>query len=233
MQTALLYLLYICVFATYLQPVLFALAQEEAGEEVQAIDSDYLTLYTSKSTIPIDHVGNGVFASVDIPAGEILCEYRGPIIEANMSSKFQSSKKFQMKSITGESLIILGDNICSLINDPVMIVGQKYTRAQMDAIKSSPDDDCIPTYPGLNYNAFHKVTLTGKIFIVSSQLIPKGTEVFFSYGRYVQVTLSAAAVGCATWFMLRRPAARGLVPSSAVRRSYTVPSNKTVLILYH
>jgi hypothetical protein len=46
----------------------------KADDATNAIDSDYLHLYTAPSSIG---VGLGVFARSDIPEGSILCEYRG------------------------------------------------------------------------------------------------------------------------------------------------------------
>lgn len=39
-----------------------------ATSPVEGVDSDYLYLFMAKSTIPLD-VGYGVFAKMDIPAG--------------------------------------------------------------------------------------------------------------------------------------------------------------------
>ena len=42
-----------------------------------AVESDYFMLYQAKSVLPIENIGNGVFAKHKIIKGSIICEYRG------------------------------------------------------------------------------------------------------------------------------------------------------------
>ena len=48
----------------------------EDGRLSNAVESDYLQLYTASSSMG-ENIGLGVFANTDIPADTILCEYRG------------------------------------------------------------------------------------------------------------------------------------------------------------
>ena len=148
---------------------------------LDAFDSDYLYLYMTKSTIPLD-VGLGVFAKVDIPAGEIICEYRGPMLDFTIP--YTDNKKFRSVTREGKVYSILGRNICSMINDPVFVVGSSYSAEQIAAFKASPREDILPLYPGFAYNANYVHTAMGKIFIYSSAFIPAGSEIFFPYGKH-------------------------------------------------
>ena len=54
----------------------------EKDKTLDATDSDYLFIETRDTSLPhADKIGLGVFAKYDIPKDEIICEYRGPIIE--------------------------------------------------------------------------------------------------------------------------------------------------------
>lgn len=146
----------------------------------QEVDSDYLFLYQAKSTIP-DDVGFGVFAKMDIPPGEVICELRGPAIETTIP--YMSNKKFHTVTPDGKNYNIMCNNLCSMLNDAVMIVGSNYTAEDIEYFKTSPDLNVIPTYPGFSYNANYIVTKMGKVFIYSTALIQKDTEIFFPYGK--------------------------------------------------
>lgn len=163
------------MWLTALQPVAM-----QTDNVIQATDSDYFFLYQMKSSIPLD-IGAGVYSKIDILPNEIICEYRGPIIDHTIP--YYSNKKFQTVGGDGKQYTIIGDTICSMINDPVLIVGNNYTAEEIEYFKSSPDFDVIPTYPGLTYNAKHTTTAMGKVFIYSTTLIPANTEIFFPYGK--------------------------------------------------
>lgn len=148
---------------------------------IPAIDSDYLYLYTAPSTLPIEGIGMGVFARYAIPAGTILCEYRGPIIASHVT--YQSNKVFEVAGLDGLGYKIIGTNICAYINDCAMVT-YKYSREDLDAIFSQPNYDTIPTYPNTSYNARYDQFSKGKIFIVSNRDIAQDEEIFYSYGKY-------------------------------------------------
>lgn len=114
--------------------------------------------------------------------GEIICEYRGPMIDINVP--YADNKKFRAVSREGKQYSILGRNICAMINDPVFVVGSTYTSEQIVEFKASPREDVLPLYPGLAYNANYIHTAMGKIFVYSTAFIPAGREIFFPYGKY-------------------------------------------------
>ena len=153
---------------------------QTSSAALPATDSDYLYLYMTKSSIPID-VGLGVFAKVDIPAGEIICEYRGPMIDFDIP--YSSDKKFRAGTREGRTYSILGNTICAMINDPVWVVNKTYTPEEIESFKNATTEDIIPLYPGLTYNANYVATAMGKIFIYATAFIPANAEIFFPYGR--------------------------------------------------
>jgi hypothetical protein len=146
---------------------------------IPAMDSDYLFLDVKPSLLPFSEIGNGVFAMNDIPAGEILCEYRGPIIDDEIP--FPSNKMYNIFH-DGKKKKILGDTICSLINDCAAIYGAKYSVEDIKRLKESEDDE-MPPYDGYRYNAKGMVTTAGKVFIVSTEFIKAGSEIYYSYGK--------------------------------------------------
>ena len=150
------------------------------GDLIPALDSDYLYLYTAPSTLPIPNIGVGVFARYNIPPNTILCEYRGPVIAAEIT--YRSDKIFEVAGLDGMGYKIIGTNICAYINDCAMIT-HNYSRAELDNIFIHPDYDAIPTYPSTSYNARFEQSFRGKIFIVSTREIAEGEEVFYSYGK--------------------------------------------------
>lgn len=156
------------------------------NEGIPAIDTDYLYLYTNKSSIPLDGVGYGVFALKDIPEGEIVCEYRGAAIDEEKYGIFNSRNKYITFTSDGQRLTVVGNTICSIINDPVILnKRQKYTREQMRIFKlPESSEEIIPLYEGLSYNSKPVVNSMGKIFIVTTKFIKANTEIFYSYGRW-------------------------------------------------
>lgn len=150
---------------------------QETG--IEAIDSDYLVLYTQKTTLPIPG-GLGVFVKQDIPSGEILCEYRGHVIPRD--TIFASDKKYDI-SIGDELFVVVGTNICAYVNDCAHINNNSFTEEDLIRFKESDKADIIPLYPGYSYNIIPIVTRVGKVFLASSTFIPAHSELFFPYGK--------------------------------------------------
>eukprot|EP01038_Epipyxis_sp_PR26KG_P007410 gene7410-10101_t len=155
--------------------------------DIPAIDSDYLFLEIKPSSIPFKNVGQGVFAKVDIPGNEILCEYRGAIISADIP--FNSKYSFGSVISTGEEVNIIPDMnlpICAYINDCVSVYNGKngtYSNEELDLIEAK--GGIFPNYEGFYHNSATVTTKMGKIFIVSKTVIKAGDEIFLSYGmRY-------------------------------------------------
>ena len=156
-----------------------------AGEQVvNAMDSDYLHLDLRPTSLPFP-VGNGVFAKFDIPAGEILCEYRGPVISQSVSHLVQSDKLFNIELPENgdmKTYFIMGKGICAYINDCANILGQRFTEADLDNLQLNESAEISP-YPGYEYNARYLRTALGKVFISSIKDIKANSEIFFSYGK--------------------------------------------------
>ena len=164
------------------------------------IDSDYLFLYVKQSTLPIENAGLGVFAKVDIPAGEIICEFRGLIYknehesdrdtvnrnDINPNKNNQSDKLFSIQSIDNINYMLNGNSICSLVNDAVQIVvDPPYTKGELRSYAEAEHRNSIPTHDGdqYQYNAYYNETVMGKVFLMSVNDIKANSEIFFSYGK--------------------------------------------------
>ena len=150
--------------------------QEEEGVSITAIDSDYWLLEIAKSTIPIDSVGQGVFAKSTIPKDSIICEYRGPIIDDESQYKLPyNDKLFGMKH-NGKSYCILGEGVCSFINDcsNAMVILQQNSSLLFE------EEDPSECYENFSYNAI-ALALGPKVFVISSRDIIPGEEIFISY----------------------------------------------------
>jgi hypothetical protein len=139
------------------------------------------------SSLPIENAGMGVFAKMDIPAQEILCEYRGAIISADI--RYESDYLYSSKTSTNELISIVPDMdkpICAFINDCVVAAVDAYTDAELDAIETNQAE--LKVHPGFSHNSAALITKMGKVFVVSSEDIPKGQEIFFAYGNSYWLT---------------------------------------------
>jgi hypothetical protein len=95
---------------------------------VAVIESDYLYIEKRSSLLPIENAGIGVFAKLDISNNTIICEYRGPIItEEYYSNFYHNDKLFDITNINGKKHKIIGNNICSYINDCTSALNRSYT----------------------------------------------------------------------------------------------------------
>lgn len=151
------------------------------ADEIIAVDSDFLFMEIKKSSLPIQSVGMGVFAKTDIPANEILCEYRGNVIPEEIH--VHSDYVFSATTITGDLIKIIPNKdmpICAYFNDCSSILGHNYTVGELAAIEAH--NSSFLTYPGFSYNAAPQLTRMGKVFIVSTTPIQAGQEIFIAYG---------------------------------------------------
>ena len=140
-----------------------SLIQEKNVEpdEINAVDSDYFLIVNGPSTLPVNNIGSGVFAKVNIPNGGIICEYRGPIIaEKDMKQYYTATKNDKLFDIIGpdgEKYHIIGQNLCAYINDCTSIMNSSYTPTELVILKenSKLDDSNSGTvcYDGFSYNA--------------------------------------------------------------------------------
>jgi hypothetical protein len=149
-------------------------------ESIDAIDSDFLFLYTNTSSLP-GIGGRGVFAKYDIPPDEIICEYRGPAVSTSVAV---DSRKLYSTKVNGKTFRIIGNTICAFINDCAHIYGANYTVDMLAAMfQTEAGEESIPTFPGYDYNARADHRPSGKIFIKSIRHIKAHEEICFSYGR--------------------------------------------------
>lgn len=163
-----------------------AMSDETTGQatnedRILAVDSDFLYMEIKKSTLPFESVGMGVFAKINIPANELLCEYRGAVIPANVS--FRSDYTFSATTINGERINIIPDMdkpICAFINDCSLILGHNYTMSELKEMEAN--NSALPTYTGFSQNAGPIFTAMGKVFIASTKAIAAGEEIFYPYG---------------------------------------------------
>lgn len=143
---------------------------------VDAIDSDHFSIFTNKSTLPVEGAGNGVFAKRLIPEKTVICEYRGPIIDSEASLKLPYNDKYFRVDFKNKEYMVLGKGICSMINDcsnAIILLKNNETLVY----EESDPSEC---YDSLSYNA-KAVYIGPKIFILTSRNILPGEEIFFSY----------------------------------------------------
>ena len=147
---------------------------------IPAIDSDYFILSIKNSTLPINNIGLGVFAKANIFEGQVICEYRGPIIDNNQFHLFHTNNKlFDIKDYHGNDFKIIGNNICSYINDCTAVFNNNYTMNEYENMNN--EIYLSKCFEKFSYNAKY-IRQQSKVFIISISNITKGEEIFFSYG---------------------------------------------------
>lgn len=157
------------------------LIEQEEPQIIPAIDSEFLYLEIKQSLLPVENAGWGVFAKIDIPALEILCEYRGAIIPAHVP--YSSAYAYTLRASGGENIVIIPDSnkpVCAYINDCVDISNHTYTEQELLEIEQGTRP--FPVHTGYRHNAHPVNTFMGKAFILSSTLIKANTEICLSYG---------------------------------------------------
>jgi len=158
----------------------------EIEAEEFRINSELLLLYAAPSTLGGD-VGRGLFARVDIPAGTILCEYRGLVMDASDPSVSEYSFSIASAEI-GQKVITAIPSVDSdrfmqryslamYINDCVSL-HDNYTENDIDNILSGEME--LPLLHGCSYNAVPQRE-GSKVFAVATVDIKRGEEIFFSY----------------------------------------------------
>ena len=149
---------------------------------IEAVDSDYLSIYTSQSTIPVEGGGYGVFAKRYIPERVVICEYRGPIIDLDYTPnrRLPYNDKYFGFEFKNKEYMVLGKDVCSMINDcsnAIILLNNNGTLI-------NEENDPSECYENLSYNA-RAVYIGSKIFIMSTRAVFPGEEIFFSYSwRY-------------------------------------------------
>lgn len=177
------------LLVVYLVALSFSRLRLANAANIEALDSDFVFLEIRPTSLPLPEFSSklGVFAKMDIPANELVCEYRGAVIPSTVP--YESDYLFSTLDSQGNSMKIapqpteLASNnlpICSYVNDCVNIYGQEYTADDILAIEAQKK--ALYTYPGTDYNLRSLTTKMGKVFLVASKPIPKDAELFFPYG---------------------------------------------------
>ena len=161
--------------------VILGLALEIRSDVIEAVDSDYLSLYVDRSSIP-DISGSGVFARNNIEPDVIVCEYRGAVVPRG--TMVRSDKLMDVIGPDGQEMSIVGGetpSICPLINDCAKIYNTSYSQLDLENFHNSTHG--IPTYSGVTYSV-KAIHMNSKVFYMSTRKIIAGEEIFVSYGRY-------------------------------------------------
>lgn len=148
--------------------------EDQQSFTIEAIDSDYLLLNIAKSTIA--SAGMGVFAKKLIPKDSIICEYRGPILDVVSQSKLPYNDKFFGIRHNGQDFIILGEGVCSMINDCSNAIELLHQNSSLLNEMQDPSR----CYDNLSYNSM-ALSMGTKIFIFSTRDILPDEEIFFPY----------------------------------------------------
>ena len=173
---------------------------------IDTVDSDQFFVRKAPSLLPIENIGDGVFAKFDIPFGTIICEYRGPIITDKDRLAYKefnpNARMLPTQGPDGEMYHIIGRNICSAINDCTSILNKSHTKDDVTQLEKGVSK----CYDGFSYNARTRsfdqsgkvcctqsmyiygnltqlfYTVIGKIFLIADRTIKSGEEIYFHYG---------------------------------------------------
>ena len=117
---------------------------------------------------------------MNILEGQVICEYRGPIISSEQFHLYSNHNKlFDIYDYNGDSYKIIGNNICSYINDCTIALSRNYTVDEYENINH--EEYMTQCFDNYSYNArYHREQ--SKVFIISTRDIMQGEEIFFSYG---------------------------------------------------
>lgn len=165
---------------------------------VKAIDSDYLNLYIGPTSLPIPgHVG--VFAKNPIKQGDVVCEYRGPVVKKTIAErlKLDNNYTWEMVDPDGDLAYILGDTICAYINDCINIVGNPLVRSnkfldewQKNLTEGNEKGDSPSGWvpDEVQCKRPHEVNLVSmsvghKVLLVAKKDLDPGEELFYYYGN--------------------------------------------------
>ncbi|AYV82446.1 MAG: SET domain protein [Hyperionvirus sp.] len=132
--------------------------------------------YVKISSIP--GIGLGLFAKVDIKAGQIIAEYKGKLIHPRTKN---NTKGGVITFKDGYKLLCYVDDLASCTNDCV-----DYPKFQRKLIASLESDEAFyKRYPGTNINAsldLKQDEMPYRAFLVAYTDIPKDQEIFCHYG---------------------------------------------------
>ena len=156
------------------------------GDLVPALDSDYFFLDVQSSKL--QHANSslaGVFATLRIYAGSVICEYRGNVIRAIDLPLIRidgtRTGTMDLIGLDGEHYIIMGDNICSLILDCTAVAHRSFSKSEFDALERGEQQHLLDCLPPFQHNAYF-TRESGKLFVAALRDILPGEEIFVNYG---------------------------------------------------
>jgi hypothetical protein len=131
----------------------------ETFETIPAPEADYL--YIQPSQIP--HAGNGLYTAIDIYQGEIISFFRGEIL-SNAQARFRAANHHDRYFI-------------SLLNGKIMDSSATacFAKYANDSAGSTPS--------GFRHNARISLDANHAVCLIATRKIPKGHEIFCSYGK--------------------------------------------------
>ncbi len=139
------------------------------------MDSDLLKLEVRQSNIP--NAGNGVFTKCDIIKDEIICEYRGLIVQVRKGHKTKAERAEENKDINldGE-YVIRGNSVAAMINDCIDF--KKYNPFETISLLSQ---NGLLTYNNLEHNCKYE-KMGDKQYVIAIRDIKRDEELYVSYG---------------------------------------------------
>lgn len=152
-------------------------SNEDISKYLIEKDSDNIDLYVEKSTLPNPSIGLGLFAKREFEEGELLGEYRGPIIKVEDSELEEFTDETKMLQVN-DKFIIIGKSIVSYANDCIEIQLKKFMTEEYN---EWIEKKTFPNYEGCEYNA-HLRFLGNKAFLFATKEILIGQEIFLDYG---------------------------------------------------
>lgn len=167
-------------------------AARDGLQVVPAVDSDYFFLDVLPSQLPLA-IGasnrlQGVFATLKIHAGSVICEYRGNVIRSTdlllMRKDGDRTGTVDLIGLDGAHYVIMGDNICSLILDCTAAVHRSFDRSEIDALDQGEQRHLINCIAPFAHNAYFSRE-SGKVFVTASRDIEPHEEIYLNYGWYV------------------------------------------------
>jgi hypothetical protein len=151
---------------------------------LSSIPSDQLNLFSAPSLLPAGRgkksIGMGIFTRYNVPPNTILCEYRGPTYP--LDDPIQSDKWSSVLEVNNLFWKSSGVDYCSIINDPSLI--SVYTSNELEQLYDPMSNQQLPLHKGFSQNVY-RATNGPKSFVVSSQFIHAGAELFYPYGKSV------------------------------------------------
>lgn len=166
-----------------------AAAARDGLQLVPAVDSDYFFLDVLPSQLPVaigaSNRWQGVFATLKIHAGSVICEYRGNVIRSSdlflMRADGNRTGTVDLIGLDGVHYVIMGDNICSLILDCTAAVHRPFDRSEIEALDQGEQRHLINCLAPFEHNAYF-MRESGKVFVAASRDIEPHEEIYLNYG---------------------------------------------------